>query len=331
MYDWTCVVCVVLSMTTMVFAETEPQPLESDLAIEASAAAVVLVWPVDPPPLKEGVTEERIVVRARNGHRDRLVYDVVSPTVRVFLPEQQNAARPAVLICPGGAYQGLVYDREGCRIADWLRSQGIVAIVLKYRLSVGVTPGEGEMPPSIADGLRAMKLVRAHAAEWNIDPNRIGIMGFSAGGHLAGTVATQFDEGDADASDVVERESSRPDFAVLVYPVASMRADVTHMGSRNNLIGKDADRATEDRFSTAQRVTPRTPPLFLVHADDDQAVPITNSLEVLDAAERAGVPCAFMRYEKGGHGFALGSRANGTDSWPPQCIDWLRAGGFLAE
>ncbi|MCC6682873.1 MAG: alpha/beta hydrolase [Phycisphaeraceae bacterium] len=299
--------------------------------IEPRANAVVDLWPVDPAPLKPQIEQEinEYRVNRKTGELDRAIWYVNHPTISVYLPEHPDQARPGIVICPGGGYRGVMIDREGYNIADRMNKLGIAAFILKYRLPIGVTPGADQLPSPVQDVQRAIRLVRSEAEKWNIDPNRLGVIGFSAGGSLAGLASTLYDERDVSVNDPLADVSCRPDFAVLVYPVASMHADAAHMGSRNNLIGEGASVQVEDRFSTAQRITPDTPPLFLVHARDDKVVPIANSEQIAAAAEEAGVAHVFVQLDIGGHGFALGSPDNGTDVWVARLVTWLKEGGFL--
>ncbi|MCC6682872.1 MAG: alpha/beta hydrolase [Phycisphaeraceae bacterium] len=322
---------MVLGWTIAAVAD-EPAPTPPMVSqIEQRADAVLSLWPVDPAPLKPEVTQESVTYRtSKDGQINRVIFDIAHPTLTVFLPGQPDAKRPAIVICPGGGYRGVVIDREGFRIADRLSRAGMACFVLKYRLPVGVTPGADQLPPPIQDVQRAIRLVRSEAEKWNIDPARIGVIGFSAGGHLAGMAATLYEERDASVNDPQADVSCRPDFAALMYAVASMHADIAHMGSRNNLIGESASVEIEDRFSTAQRITPDAPPLFICHAKDDAAVPIANSVGIAAAADEVGVEYLFLPFEVGGHGFSTGSAETGTDVWIDQFLSWLREGGFLA-
>jgi len=201
---------------------------------------------------------------------------------------------------------------------------------LKYRMPD--RPATPDMTPlPIQDIRRAIRTVRARAKEWNVDPSRVGVIGFSAGGHVASTAATQFDEGNASSTDVIERQSSRPDFAILMYPVVSMRDGIAHGGSRNRLLGEHPDASQIDRFSGELHVTEKTPPLFLVHALDDKAVIPKNSELVADAAKKAGVPCELTLFNTGGHGFGLGKPGSEASQWPGKCDAWLRERGVLSK
>jgi acetyl esterase/lipase len=205
---------------------------------------------------------------------------VQSPDITVFLPAKKNSTGQAVIICPGGGYGILAYDWEGTDIAKLLNSKGITAIVLKYRLPSPKSSITPHLTP-LMDAKRAMRIVRANADKWGIKKNNIGIMGFSAGGHLASTLATHFDGGDKNSKDSIEQQSSRPDFAVLIYPVITMNQSFTHMGSRNNLLGNNPDSSLVNLYSNELQVTKQTPPTFLLHATDDGAVPVENSLRFL--------------------------------------------------
>lgn len=252
-----------------------------------------------------------------------LVSSVQVPGIAVYLPVKRNATGQAVVICPGGGYGVLAYDWEGVDVAKFLNAKGIAAIVLKYRLPVSKSNFTPHLSP-LMDAKRAVRLARANAANWNVRKDNIGIMGFSAGGHLASTLLTHFDEGDKNAADTVERESSRPDFGVLVYPVISMTKPIMHQGSRNNLIGQNPDPALATDYSNELQVKKNTPPTFLVHAMDDDAVPVENSLLFFQAMKDKGVPGELHVYPKGGHGFGLGLGKPGVEDWMDACVGWMQ-------
>jgi acetyl esterase/lipase len=248
---------------------------------------------------------------------------VQSPEIAVFLPSKKNATRQAVIICPGGGYAYLAYDWEGTDVAKLLNSKGITAIVLKYRLPNSKSNITPNLSP-LMDAKRAMRIVRANADKWGIQKNNIGIMGFSAGGHLASTLATHFDEGDANSNDSIEQQSSRPDFAVLVYPVITMNKAFTHMGSRTNLLGNNPDSSLVALYSNELQVTKQTPPGFLIHATDDKTVPVENSLRFYEAVKNNGVPVEMHIFPHGGHGFSLAIGKGELESWTDLLITWLR-------
>lgn len=254
-----------------------------------------------------------------------LVSKVQEPAIQVFLPSKKNATRQAVVICPGGGYGVLAYDWEGTDIAKWLNSQGIAAIVLKYRLPSTVSQESPHEVP-LMDAQRAMRMVRQHAEEWNIDPGQIGIMGFSAGGHLASTLGTHFDTGNAGSNFPVEQFSSRPDFMILGYPVISLKEHVAHIGSRNNLLGKSPSDELVVKFSNELQVTADTPPTFIFHSQDDTAVPVQHSLLFYAALVQAKVPVEMHLYPKGGHGYSLAINEEDTfKQWSVSCEQWLKA------
>jgi acetyl esterase/lipase len=247
------------------------------------------------------------------------------PTLTAFLPPADSATGAAMVICPGGGY-GALAPHEGRDYARWLNDQGIAGFVLKYRLG---TAGYRH-PRMLEDAARALRTVRFHAAEWKLDTNRIGIIGSSAGGHLASTLLTHFDTGRADAADPVDRVSCRPDLGVLCYPVISM-GEISHHGSRDNLLGTNASPELIRELSNELHVTPQTPPCFLFHTDEDKAVPVENSLTFAAALRRAGVPFELHIYQKGPHGIGLGSRTYDPSKWHPWTHDarlWLKAQGF---
>jgi acetyl esterase/lipase len=248
------------------------------------------------------------------------------PTLTVFLPEKSDSPTPAILICPGGGYGGLAFDPEGTHEARWFQSRGVAGLVLKYRL-----PSDGyRHPVPLLDAQRAMRLIRSHAADWKIDPAKVGVMGFSAGGHLASTLETHFDAGNSQASDPVDALSCRPDFAVLVYPVISMKEGITHQGSKDNLLGPNPDPALVENLSNETQVTAKTPPTLLVHAQDDGVVPIQNSRLMYAALQKAGVPSAFQEYPRGGHGFGFGRNPDPSPAgWLDKVGGWLKSQGFM--
>ena len=278
----------------------------------AADPVVVPLWPelkADP-----GAGEEQVKERSKTDHPDRSFSNVTKPTLTAVLPAQPTGA--AVVICPGGGYGSLAYDKEGTDVAAWLAAHGIAGLILKYRLPHGA-PGDHE-PLPLQDARQAMRLAKANAAAWHLDAARIGIMGFSAGGHLASTMATH-----ATAED-------RPAFAVLVYPVITFIGPNAHGGSRDNLLGKDAALDLLERYSNDRQVTAQTPPTFLVHAADD-GVKIANSELFAAALAKAGVAHELLRLEQGGHGFGLGVKGGEPATWPDRCLAWLSRQGLLGK
>jgi len=244
------------------------------------------------------------------------------PDISVFLPSAKNRTGEAVIICPGGGYWILAYDWEGEDIAKYWNSRGVTAVVLKYRLPTS----EAQVAPyksPLMDAQRAMRLVRYHASEWGIDPSKIGIMGFSAGGHLASSLSTHFDAGDPDAVDPVERMSCRPDFSMLIYPVISFTADFQHSGSRKALVGEDSE--LMEYFSSELQVNPDTPPAILVHSADDKAVPAENSMAYYRAMLDNGVSGELHIYPYGGHGYSLAIGQGHLSGWPDRAYEWMKS------
>jgi acetyl esterase/lipase len=248
------------------------------------------------------------------------------PTLTVYLPEPDKGSGAAVVICPGGGY-GMLANHEGEHYARFLNEQGVAGFVLKYRLgSAGY-----RHPVMLGDAARAMRTVRARASEWKVDPKRIGIMGSSAGGHLASTMLTHFDAGKPDAADPIERQSSRPDAGILCYAVITM-GQYTHQGSKKNLLGDQPSEELVRDLSNELRVTKETPPCFIWHTWEDRAVPIENSLQFAEALEKAGVPFDLHVYQKGGHGIGLGSAQwdpAKRHPWTADLVFWLKAQGFV--
>ena len=249
-----------------------------------------------------------------------------TPTLTPFFPSPEKATGAAIIVCPGGGYAHLA-PHEGEGYARWLADNGIAAFVLKYRLG-----SDGYRHPSmLQDAARAVRLVRANATEWCLDAQRIGIIGSSAGGHLAATLLTHFDAGDPDAADAVERQSSRPDVAILCYAVITL-GGFTHQGSKNNLLGTNASPALVEELSNELRVTKETPPTFLWTTFEDKAVPLENTLQFAEALRRAGVPFDLHIYQKGGHGMGLGSHEYDPGKfhpWVHDCVFWLKVQGFV--
>lgn len=239
--------------------------------------------------------------------------------VTLHRPDKPNGA--AIVICPGGGYAAVVKEPEGHGIAAWLNRHGITGVVLEYRLPAGRT----WVP--LLDAQRAVRTMRANAKTWGIDPSRIGIMGFSAGGHLASTAGTHFDGGDPTASDAVDRVSCRPDFMILVYPVVTM-GDKTHQGSRTNLLGKDPPAKLVELFSNEKQVTARTPPTYLAHAINDEPVPPENSRALYAALQAQKIPAEYLELPSGGHGLD-GYKGPMWDAWQSGALVWLARQKFI--
>lgn len=250
--------------------------------------------------------------------------EVDKPTLTYWVVEGARSSGTAVVVCPGGGYRGLAMDHEGKQIAEWLNKQGISAFVLKYRLGPRY-----HHPAMLHDAQRAIRMVRAEAAKLGVAADRIGIWGFSAGGHLASTASTHFDDGNAGAADAVERVSSRPDFAVLAYPVISFTTDYVHKGSRTNLLGENPDPQLVRNLSNELQVTARTPPTFLFHTNEDTGVPAENSVLYYLALRKAGVPAEMHIYEPGKHGVGLAPQHAVLSSWGGRLSDWFRTRGLL--
>jgi acetyl esterase/lipase len=283
----------------------------------------ISVWPgkihgaVENPSYKEDTVWD-------NGKLPRIC-KVTDPTLTVYPAPKDNANGTVVVICPGGGYERLAIDHEGYSIAAWLNSLGITAVLLKYRLPSDLIMQDKAIGP-LQDVQQAIRTVRRNAREWNIHPGRIGIIGFSAGGHLASTASTHYNDKVYDVKDTI---SARPDFSILIYPVISMDLTLTHKGSRQHLLGNNPSKELVDRFSNELQVTKDTPPAFLVHATDDGAVPVQNSINYYLALKKNNIPSELHLYEKGGHGFGLG-RSQGTEStWPETCKIWLKMRGLL--
>jgi len=249
--------------------------------------------------------------------------DLDKPSLSIFLPPAGRATGSAVVVCPGGGYGFLAVDHEGKQIAQWLNSMGIAAFMLKYRLGPRY-----HHPAPLLDAQRAIRTVRSRAAEFGISPDSIGIWGFSAGGHLASSASTHFDAGDPKAADPIDRVSSRPDFAILAYPVISFTTEYTHKGSRENLLGKDPDPKLVEYLSSEKQVTRDTPPTFLFHTDEDVVVPPENSVLYYLALRKAGVPAEMHVFQRGPHGVGLAATDQTLVVWQQVLANWLRTRGW---
>ena len=244
------------------------------------------------------------------------------PTMTPFPAPKETATGAAVVVLPGGGYARLSDVKEGSDVAKWLNSLGISAFVIKYRLGPRYN-----QPTPLLDAARAMRTLRYRAKEWNIDPNRIAVLGFSAGGHLASTLGTKFDAGKPDAKDGIDRVSSRPDLMILLYPVITM-GEFTHAGSKKTLLGENPTQELIKLYSNELQVTKETPPTFLMHTMTDAGVPVENSMMFAAALRKAGVPFEFHLYEQGPHGVGLAPANPYLASWAARCADWLGLHGF---
>ena len=285
-----------LTCVMMVFASA---------GVQAKKPLQMPVWP-------NGAPDSNELSGAERGRA--CIGNISEASMSVYLPEKAKATGAAMVIAPGGGYEVVCSGSEGVPAAKLLVARGIVAVLVKYR----IPNGHHEIPAN--DIRRVIRTVRANAKEWGVDVNRVGVMSFSAGGHLASTVATVFDSGVGQSVDPIERHSSRPDAAVLIYPVISMADGVTHKGSRKNLTG--GDESLFERYSSEAQVTPATPPTFLLHCTDDKLVPVENALRFYRALVENDVPATAMIYEKGGHGPPA---YNKNPSWLPAFEAWLKA------
>jgi acetyl esterase/lipase len=266
------------------------------------------------------ITEKH--VRDQNGMVR--INSVTIPAITIYKPAKEKNKGVAVIICPGGGYSILAATHEGRDVAKKFNEWGITAFVLKYRLPNDAIMVKKSIGP-LQDAQRAIQLVKERAAEWNIDTSRIGIMGFSAGGHLASTAATHFNHV---VIDNPRNFSVRPAFAILGYPVISFADSITHRGSRNNLIGSTASEEEVRLYSNELQVTPQTPPSFLIHAGDDNAVPVQNSLFFYNALAKNKVPAELHVYPKGGHGFGMINKTT-PDQWMDRLFNWMKANGWV--
>lgn len=270
------------------------------------AQQIIDLWTEGVPNSKESDLVEEVVTSDT-----RRISKVINPTLEVYLPSPSNSRNIGVMICPGGGYGILAYDKEGTDIAKFLNGYGIAAFVLKYRLPEDASNEVPNISP-LMDAKRGMEIIRENAVEWNIRKDKIGVMGFSAGGHLASTLGTHFEA------------KNRPDFMSLIYPVVTMKNDYTHNGSRVNLLGHKPSEELVELYSNELQVTTETPPSFIVHSMDDGAVPVENSLQFAKALKEAKVPLDMHIYPEGGHGYAMAFGFDRLNQWPQLMIEWIK-------
>ena len=282
----------------------------------ALAQAAIPLWPEGVPNAKP-IGAEKVV--------DGRISNVSEPTLTVFKPAVDRPTGTAVIICPGGGYQFVSNAREGEQYANFLSSLGITAFVLKYRMA------EFGHPAPLQDVLRAVRLVRSQAASYGVDPNRIGVMGSSAGGHLAATSGTLYDHALGRTGHELDEVSARPDFLILMYPVIMMDGPAIHAGSRRALLGESPSAANVNLMSLEKQVTSATPPTFLSHSQDDGAVPVENSIAFYQALTRNKVPAEMYLYERGGHGMGMRMGQGNASTWPHRLEEWLRDRKLIAQ
>lgn len=281
---------------------------------------VIPLWKIIPQEKKAADYQEKEIIK---DGKVQSTSQVSTPTLSIFFTKEVKQNQTAVIILPGGGYSHLAIDKEGTKVAEWLNSLGITAFVLKYRLPSDLIMTNKTVGP-LQDAQEAIRIVRLNAAKWNIDPNKIGIMGFSAGGHLASTLSTHYDERVYETSSKI---SARPDFSLLIYPVVSMENEITHKGSQTSLLGNDPSKDLIDFFSNEKKVTAQTPTAFIVHATDDTAVLPENSINYYLSLKKNGVTSELHLYEKGGHGFGLGVQDT-SKFWTRDCQEWLKSHGY---
>lgn len=295
-----------------------PIVLFMTLAIQANAQNTILnVWPDGIPGSIRSETyfEESTV----NGNIISGYGKVTVPTMTVFLPPVEKATGLAVLICPGGGYGHLAFDHEGLAIARWLNDNGIAGIILKYRLPSDFIMKDKSVGP-LQDAQEAMRIIRRNASQWHISQNKVGVIGFSAGGHLASTLSTHFDEKVYDSKDTT---NARPDFSLLIYPVITFDSTFTHAGTRKNLIGNSPTDDQVRHFSNELMINSHTPPAFLVHSSDDKVVPVKNSLVYYENLVKNNIVAEMHIFQKGGHGYGLAINKGTQSVWPDLCLRWL--------
>lgn len=287
-------------------AVPEPAPSTASTVSQGGEGKTILLWPSGAP----GAQGDE---------------DIDKPTLTIFLPIAPNATKTGVVVAPGGGYQHLATEKEGYAIARWLNERGVAAFVLKYRLGP-----KYHHPIELGDAQWAIRMVRAHAAEYGVAEDHIGMWGFSAGGHLAATAGTHFDVGNSSASDPIEQKSSRPDFLILAYPVITMVQPWVHSGSLKYLLGDNPDPALQQSLSAETQVTKDTPPTFLFATTDDKTVPVLNSVMFYEALVKAGVPSEMHLFQQGAHGAGLAAANPQLSVWPDLLAKWMRERGYMA-
>lgn len=294
----------------------------SSAALQAQVLTV-RVWPDKIPGSRTSYTYREETVLRNDG---RIAFlKVTDPELQIYLPAADQRVGSAVVICPGGAYRGLAIGHEGEDVAEWFRSLGVVGVVLKYRLPSDSIMVDKTVGP-LQDVQEAIRIVRRRSKEWGIDPRKIGIMGFSAGGHLAASASTLYDRHVYQPGDTT---SARPDFSLLIYGVISMQGDITHPGTQESLLGKNPSPELRNAWSNELFVTSSTPPAFLVHAADDRVVPVENSIRYGESLKRYSIPFELHIYEKGGHGFGLAPKGGTESAWPEACKRWMKSHSWL--
>lgn len=303
-------------ITPVTAASSSKQPPQNGQTIN--------IWPGTAPG-SEGLTlNEEVVERSTEPTKmkDRFAWRILNPTLTVYLPEKPNGA--GILIAPGGGYQRVVLDKEGAEIALWLNSFGITCFVLRYRL-----PGEGhQQGPDVPlqDAQRAMRIIRKNASAWGLDPNHLGIMGFSAGGHVASSLAVKYHHQVYQSIDAIDEVNARPDFLILGYPVITMLDEYVHLGSRNQLLGKQPAKEQIEAYSSELFVTKDTPQTFIMHAINDTSVPVENSINFCLALKKSKVSVEIHLFKDGGHGYSIRFTQGKTCRlWPELCAEWLKS------
>ncbi len=289
------------------------------ISLTTRAQEIINLYPGTIPNSKESDVKE-----TESSSPPGMFLGVTKPTLEIYLPEQAKSTGAAVIICPGGAYAAVVYQAEGIRTAKEFARNGVAAFVLKYRLASNSTMIDKKIGP-LQDAQQAIKVVRENASNWGIDPNRVGIMGFSAGGHLASTEATHYEKA------VIENKDGtnlRPDFQILVYPVISMQDSLTHPGSRTNLLGKNPSTEVIDEFSNELHVDENTPPAYITQAGDDKTVDVDNSIVYYEALRHHKVAAELHLYPHGGHGFVLFEK---TEDWMAPIFKWMRNSKWIGN
>ena len=282
---------------------------------------VVPLWSNEIPGALNSMDYKEVQV-LKNGEVE--FYSKVSiPTLTILKPEKPNGT--AVVICPGGGYSNLYMIGEGFKVAKWFNSLGITAFILKYRLPSDEIMKDKTIGP-LQDAQESIRFIRRNAAKWGINSQKVGVIGFSAGGHLASTLSTHYND---EVYKVPDAVSARPDFSILIYPVISMEEKVTHQGSKNKLLGMSLSSELIEKYSNEKQINAATPPTYIVHAFDDTSVVIENSIQYFLALRKNKVPAEIHLFQSGKHGFGLGRPATTSQNWTKQCEDWLKINQFI--
>lgn len=287
------------------------------------------LWNNVAPGSEKVVLKEEILERSKNPNlKDRAAINIKTPTITAYVPKKQNGV--GILVIPGGGYERVVLDKEAEELSPWLNGEGITYFVLKYRLPKNNHKNKEIVP--LQDAQRAMKIIRNYSKDWGLDKNKLGVMGFSAGGHVASTLSSKYDEKVYEKTDKIDDISARPDFQILGYPVITMMEPYAHKGSKKYLLGENPDMSLVEKFSMERNVYEALPMTFIMHATDDKSVPVENSIEYYKSLRGKNIPVELHLYQDGGHGYSIrGTIGKSVANWTSVVTNWLKANKIIEE